>query len=211
MNVVADLLARHPGGTLKLNLGCGSKRIEGHVGVDIGPGADVTMDVAEFIAALPPACVQAVYTRHFLEHVPADRLVALLRDIDRVLVPGGTLRIIVPHFSNPYYYSDPTHRTPFGLYTFSYLCERSCLRRGVPSYAALRGWSLQRARPKWLPYWQPRLGRLKLPMPADLLNLLVARSRAASEWFERHLCWVLPIYEVEFRIAKDAVRNGESP
>jgi SAM-dependent methyltransferase len=199
---VDELLARHPGGMLKLNLGCGTKRVEGHVGVDLGPGADVTMDVAEFLDALPDGSVAAIYSRHFLEHVEPQAFVPLLRRMDRVLRPGGTLRFIVPHFSNPYFYSDPTHRQPFGLYTFSYLCETSCLRRHVPSYAMLRGWSLQRARPKFLPYRQPRVLGLRLPMPSDVLNLLVARWRFASEVFERYLCWLLPVYEVEFRIVK---------
>lgn len=203
---VAALLERHAPGALKLNLGCGSKRVEGHVGVDIGPGADVTMDVGEFLAALPAASVQAIYSRHFLEHVAPDALVPLLRQMDRVLRPGGTLRLIVPHFSNPYFYSDPTHRTPFGLYTFSYLCEKSCLKRHVPSYAALRGWSLERARLHFVPYRAWRLLGVKVPTPSDVLNVLT-RQRAVAEWFERFACWMLPVYEVEYRV----VKQGPSP
>src|SRR6185312_2948084 len=41
-----------------------------------------------------------------------------------VLEPGGEFRAVVPHFSNLHFYSDPTHRTFFGLYTFSYLSVR---------------------------------------------------------------------------------------
>lgn len=211
MTVITDLVARHPGATLKINLGCGSKRIDGFVGVDIGPGADVTMDVASFLQALPDGCVAEIYSRHFLEHVEPGALLPLLRQMDRVLKPGGTLKLIVPHFSNPYFYSDPTHRQPFGMHTFSYLCQTSSLRRQVPSYAAIPGWALRRARLGFLPYGRLRLLGMKLPMLSDLLNAVVAPSQFASELFERYLCWVLPIYEITFEIGKPGSVAKETP
>jgi hypothetical protein len=48
----------------------------------------------------------------------------LIEELGRVMAPGAALTIIVPHFSNPFYYSDPTHRTPFGLYTMAYFCDQ---------------------------------------------------------------------------------------
>jgi hypothetical protein len=41
-------------------------------------------------------------------------------EIHRIVAPDGQIEIIVPHYSNPYYYSDPTHVRFFGLYTFNY-------------------------------------------------------------------------------------------
>ena len=189
---------------LKINLGCGGKRIAGFVGVDVAdlPAVDVKMDVRAYLRSLEPGSVSDVYSRHFLEHVDGAALRDLLLEIDRVLQPGGRIEFIVPHFSNPYYYSDPTHRQPFGVHTFSYLCERTCLRRGVPNYAAIPGWSLVDVKLGFLPYGQPRLLGLKVPMLSRLLNRVVNRGHLAIELFERYCCWWLTIYEVKFRIEK---------
>ena len=42
--------------------------------------------------------------------------------------------IVAPHFSNPYFYSDVTHKSTFGLYTCCYYCISTPLRRKVPTY-----------------------------------------------------------------------------
>ena len=63
-----------------------------------------------------------------------DNPVDLIRGLGRIVRPTGTMHVIVPHFSNPYYYSDPTHKSPFGLYTFSYLSADRRFRRKVPNY-----------------------------------------------------------------------------
>ena len=46
-----------------------------------------------------------------------------MREITRVLKKNGKANIFVPHFSNPYYYSDYTHKRFLGLYTFYYFVE----------------------------------------------------------------------------------------
>lgn len=197
-----DLAAR----PLKLNLGCGGKRIQGFVGVDVVdlPAVDVKMDVRQYLHSLENGSVSNVYSRHFLEHIDGAIMRDLLLEIDRVLQPEGRIELIVPHFSNPYYYSDPTHRQPFGVHTFSYLCEHSCLRRAVPTYACIPGWNLVDVRLGFLPYAQPRFLGQKLPMLSGLLNRVANSGYAAVELFERYCCWWLTIYEVRFIIEKRA-------
>ena len=62
-----------------------------------------------------------IYSRHPLEHV--RNFLPLMAELHRVTRPGGRIEIIVPHFSNPYGYSDPTHVRHFGLYTFFYFAD----------------------------------------------------------------------------------------
>ncbi len=189
---------------LRLNLGCGGKRVAGFLGVDVIDGAavDVCMDVMAYLRSLPAGSVQEIYTRHFLEHVRPDDLRPMLLEFDRVLRPGGQLRVIVPHYSNPYFYSDPTHRQPFGVHTFSYFCEHSCLHRKPPTYARIAGWSQTEVKLGFKPYKRLRLFGVKLPMLSQVLALLVNRAALAVELFERYLCGVLSIYEVRYRIEK---------
>lgn len=190
---------------LKLNLGCGPTRREGFLGVDIGnyPEVDIRQDALEYLRSLPDQSVTEVYSSHFLEHLDPEVFLELLRQVYRVLIPGGQTRFIVPHFSNPYYYSDPTHRIAFGVHTFSYLCEKSCLHRGVPSYAKIAGWSLERVRLHFVPYARPRISRFRIPLLSDLLNPIVNWRPLGIELFERYCSGVLSIYEIEYVIHKD--------
>jgi ubiquinone/menaquinone biosynthesis C-methylase UbiE len=183
-------LGREP---LFLELGCGpSKRDPDAVGIDVLdlPGVDVVGDALEVLRSLPPGSVAGIYSEHFLEHVADPE--AVLVEAARVLRPGGTFTAVVPHFSNPYFYSDPTHRVHFGLYTFAYWIADSPFRRRVPRYRtplpfgyvavlhvfkSTRPFYLRHAVKKALSWW-------------------VHRSRWTQELYEENLCWLLPCYEI---------------
>src|SRR5262249_12019733 len=122
-------------GPPKLDLGCGpSERAPDYIGVDAvrPPAVDIVGDAVDVLRTLADERATAVYSSHLFEHV--EDLTALVDELERVLAIGGLLHVVVPHFSNAYYYSDPTHRRPFGLYTFSYFAEDSLFRRRVPTY-----------------------------------------------------------------------------
>src|SRR4051794_24254861 len=132
--VNCDLAA---GRALKLNLGSGRRAIPGFYNVDLVelPGVDALADFNEPLTELPNDSVAAIHCRHTLEHV--ENLLGVLAEFHCVTQPGGTIEIIVPHFSNPYYYSDPTHVRFFGLYSFFYFCEEADQpRRKVPNFYA---------------------------------------------------------------------------
>jgi SAM-dependent methyltransferase len=118
-----------------LELGCGpAKRASDSIGVDIVdyPGVDIIGDVFAALERLPAGSVDCIYASHFFEHV--EDLSGLLAACVRVLIPEGLLEVTVPHFSNPYFYSDYTHKRAFGLYSMSYLSHDSILKRKVPQY-----------------------------------------------------------------------------
>jgi len=186
-------------GPLKLDLGCGtSKRGPDFVGVDVldGPGVDVVGDALDVLRALEDERVVEVYSAHFFEHV--DDLSALIDELERVLVVGGRLHVIVPHFSNPYYYSDPTHRRPFGLYTFSYFADDPVLRRRVPTYGRDPRLRLQAAR---LVFRSAIEFRARYRAKAAL-GWLVNRSVWAQEFYEENLAGIVPCYELDFELVK---------
>ncbi len=83
-------------GELQLHLGCGRRRLEGWVNVDLRRGADVRIDLRE---PLPFATGSAarVFAEHFLEHLDyPGHATGFLRECYRVLRPGGRLRLGVP-------------------------------------------------------------------------------------------------------------------
>jgi hypothetical protein len=191
------VLAR--GAALKLDLGCGHvKRGPGHVGVDVidGPAVDVIGDVLDVLRSLDDESVAEVYSSHLFEHV--EDLAAVVTEVERVLAVRGRLHVVVPHFSNPYFYSDPTHRRTFGLYTFSYFAEDPLFGRRVPTYDHLPRLRLERVR---LNFRSAVEFRVRWHLEAVLARLVNATTRR-QEFYEAHLVWILPCYELEFFLVK---------
>lgn len=85
-------------GTLRLNLGCGDYPMVGWINVDeeVHPGIDAVLSVPPL--PWPDQSVQEIYCGHFLEHLGQQRGAELLAECCRVLVPGGTLGVVVPDF-----------------------------------------------------------------------------------------------------------------
>lgn len=128
-----DLQAGKP---LKLNLGCGRDPKTGYYGVDLVEmdGVDVVADFNSGLPWLPDNSVQEIITFHVFEHV--EKFLPLMREIHRVVKDNGRISITVPHCSNIFGFSDPTHVRFFGLYSMYYFVppEKQPLPRKVPAF-----------------------------------------------------------------------------
>ncbi len=81
----------------KLNFGCGSRYAAGWTNIDFrGDGTNVIR--ANLLSGFPFAdhTFDAVYSSHVLEHFTPEQGAFLLKESNRVLRSGGTLRIVVP-------------------------------------------------------------------------------------------------------------------
>lgn len=101
----------------------------------------------------------------------------------------------MPHFRNPYYFSDPTHKTFFGLYTFDYLTKDRFFRRKVPNYAQITNLktenvSLNFISTKWF------------KIITILSNVLVNLNKSNLEFYESNLANIFPPYEIKFILRK---------
>lgn len=106
-----------------IELGCGQKKKTDRITIDRVdlPNVDIVADIENGLPFLPDNSVDQIHCRSVLEHI--KNFENLMREITRVLKKNGKANIFVPHFSNPYYYSDYTHKRFFGLYTFYYFVE----------------------------------------------------------------------------------------
>ena len=104
-----------------LDLGCGSSKAPGAVGLDLAPhpGVDVAADLGR---GLPFAddSFDLVRLRHVAEH--AADLTALMAEVHRVCRPGAEVSILTPHFSAAASYTDPSHVHHLGARSFDYFC-----------------------------------------------------------------------------------------
>lgn len=180
-----------------IELGCGAnKKYPGSIGIDkIGlPGVDVVHDVASGLNFLPDECADLIFSSHFLEHMPDLEL--MMTESYRILKKGGVMKGYVPHFSNPYYYSDYTHRTPFGLYTFCYFSHESPYKRKVPQYYNSLDFRIIRMR---IIFYSPFFVRNVFK---KILTTVFNSSRFMQEWYEGGLCYLFPAHELEFELEK---------
>jgi SAM-dependent methyltransferase len=108
----------------RLNLGCGTDIRSGWVNLDRSalPGVDVAHDIEQLPLPFSDDSFDYVLCQDVLEHVDCP---ALLSDIWRILRPGGTVHIRVPHFTSAQAYGDPTHKKFFTSETFDFFVTDS--------------------------------------------------------------------------------------
>jgi SAM-dependent methyltransferase len=116
---------------VKLNLGSGTDIRPGYVNLDIAPleGVDVVHDLSDLPLPFEGESFEEVLCKDILEHLD---YVPVLRELHRILRPGGRLLVEAPHFSSPAVYIDPTHRTAFSVETLDFFCREG--RFGSRSY-----------------------------------------------------------------------------
>ena len=180
-----------------LDLGCGPlKKNPAWIGIDMleADGVDIVGDVYEVLAAFPDESVDEVHAFHFFEHVPDVPL--LLASLQRILKKSGSIEIVVPHFSNAYFYSDYTHKTFFGLYSLSYLVKENLFKRRVPTYTAHLQLELVKVQLRFK-------SALYINRPIRVFwQLLFNCNNLMKEWYEDSWSRNFPCYEIQFILIK---------
>lgn len=112
-----------------LSLGCGHDVRVGWVNLDIAalPGIDVVHDLNVIPMPFEDGSFDYVECIDILEHV--REMPDVMREVHRILAPGGRVRIEGPHFTSVTWSTDPTHRRAFGINTFEFFTRRSFLER----------------------------------------------------------------------------------
>ena len=175
-----------------VELGCGTRKKPGRINIDKIdlPGVDIITDLEDGLRFLPDSSVDELHCNNVMEHI--NNFEQLLGEIVRILKSSGKAYIFVPHFSNPYYYSDYTHKRFFGLYTFYYFVEEELqLKRKVPVF-----------------YTNTRIKILFLKLCfrspffisrniKRIFGWLVNSHRSLMECYEQHLCYIVPCDGIE--------------
>ncbi|WP_425639475.1 class I SAM-dependent methyltransferase [Algoriphagus yeomjeoni] len=186
---------------VKVELGCGNnKRIKDSIGVDVlsFPGVDYVFDLNKGMPFFEANSIDEIYSHHFLEHL--DDLPFFMGEVNRVLKRGGTLRGEVPHFSNPYFYSDPTHKNHFGLYTLNYFVKnQESFVRKVPSFYNDLNFEIVSYT---IVFKSKSLSTVYSRIKNRILNRWFNSSLKRLEVYEELFCYRFPCYELKFCIRK---------
>jgi len=97
---------------MRINLGCGKRKMPGWINLD-GQESVKPEILRHLEDGLPFAdnSVEVVNARAVIEHVRKDKLIFVMKEVFRVLKPGGLFYIMVPHWAQKWMWSDPTHHT----------------------------------------------------------------------------------------------------
>jgi SAM-dependent methyltransferase len=184
------------GKPLRIDLGSGSRPRPGCYALDQlqFDGIDIVANLNEPFDLLPDNCADYVFSSHALEHV--DKLLPLIAEIHRITRPGGLIEIVAPHFSNPYFYSDPTHVRFFGLYTMYYFVDSDKQPdvRKVPAFYTTARFEMESVRISF-----DRLNlfdRIVVPFMRYFIN----RSPRCQHFYERRLSWLFPAAEIRYKL-----------
>ncbi len=114
---------KHP----KLNLGCGEDKKEGYVNLDFHDHVkpDVVHNLNDLPYPFPDNSFELIEAFHILEHL--DRPFSVMQELHRILKPGGTLHIKVPHFSRGMTHSE--HKSGFDV-IFPYYFNKNFTKSG---------------------------------------------------------------------------------
>jgi hypothetical protein len=188
------------GEKIALELGSGSKREhKTRYALDLHPldGVDIVADLNGKLDLIPDKCVTELYTRHTLEHV--DNLVGLMEEIQRICVPGASITVIVPHFSNPLAHSDPTHVRLFGIHTMFYFSDTSRQpSRKVPTHYSTARFLVKDIGIRF--YRNGWVDKTVAPFVERMVNL----NWSTRTFYERYLAYVFPAWEIQFALVTES-------
>lgn len=111
---------------MKLDLGCGPNKMQGHVGVDLRPQPGVDI-VADLTSTWPfrDNSVDEIRASHIVEHLPEP--LNTMEELFRVLKPGAVANLELPSTNGPGAFQDPTHKSFWNLNSFLYYNRRGNL------------------------------------------------------------------------------------
>lgn len=177
-----DLVPTGPGEIL--DIGCGSAKTAGAVGLDIS--ADTDADIVHNLDELPypieDASFDQILLQDVIEHVREP--IKVLEELHRIARPGARIQLRTPHFSSILAYGDPTHR-----HYFSTIAIRSLAEPRFAHYTDVRFRVVHITLDLWLPFRLVGLGALANRLP---------------EAYEKYLAFRFPTMNIraEFEVLK---------
>jgi len=107
---------------IHLDIGCGMRKADGWIGLDIRQykGVDHVLNIGSDAFPLPDDSCIEIKAIHVLEHLYPQELFHCMEEAWRVCNPKGSFYIEVPKAGTPAYYIHPDHKIQFVADTFGF-------------------------------------------------------------------------------------------
>jgi SAM-dependent methyltransferase len=189
-----DLTPTGPGAIL--DIGCGSAKTPGSVGLDISPDthADIVHNLDVFPYPIADSSFDQILLQDVIEHVCEP--IRVFEELHRVARPGARIQLRTPHFSSVLAYGDPTHR-----HYFSTIAIRSLAEPRFAHYTDARFRVVHVTLDMWLPFRVTGLSSLANRLP---------------DVYEKYLAFTFPTMNIraELEVMKElkkGVLRAQSP
>jgi SAM-dependent methyltransferase len=177
-----DLVPTGPGRVI--DVGCGSAKTPGAVGLDISADtdADIVHDLDVFPYPVDDASFDQILLQDVIEHV--EQPIRVFEELHRIARPGARIQLRTPHFSSALAYGDPTHR-----HYFSTLAIRSLAEPRFAHYTAVRFRVVHVTLDLWLAFRATGIARF---------------ANRYQETYEKYLAFRFPSMNIraEFEVVK---------
>ncbi len=184
----------------KLNLGCAGFKKDGYINVDWVPDVkpDVVHDLNIFPYPFEENYFDIIEADHVLEHL--DRVFPVMKEIHRILKPGGELKIKVPHFSRGFTHAEHNHG--FDV-TFPLYFRQDFQKSG---FCGVR-FELEKTQLRWMSFLKlmPNLGygMIIILMLSIVDKIISYLANLSPNFCSRFWCyWVGGFEEIEFKFIK---------
>lgn len=188
---------------LKIDLGCGPRPKKGYYSLDLLEmnGIDIVADLNQPLDLIPDNSCSHIFSNHALEHI--QDINAIMGEIYRIAKSDACIEIVVPHFSNVFGYSDPTHLRLFGIYSFYYYVKRNNQpgKRKVPDFYTKYKYIINKIKIEF-----ERLSlfdRLIVPLMRKVVNI----NLYTQTFYERRLSCIYHASQIRFILQPD--KSGE--
>lgn len=182
-----------------LDVGCGSGKVNGSIGVDHLPltGVDVVHDLNQYPWPFSDFEFDRIVFSHSISHL--QNISKVLIECHRLLKKGGYIEIVAPHYTSDNFNTDPTHCVHLGARSMNYFTK--CDNFGYSYISPENEYILKHV---YLSFREaPATWRKKLkfnPYKTIGLEWLVNRF---PRIYERFFCWIIPCSEVYFVLHKE--------
>ena len=176
-------------GKKALDVGCGSRKLPGAVGIDIlrMPEVDIVYDLSTFPWPLAANEFDVIFLSHCLEHM--EDLLKTLAEIHRISRSGAHIIIQVPYFRSIDAYTDPTHRHFFTSHSLDYFCEGEKISDNCgASYVPFRF--------RKLGFWYGS----PLGSRNPVRRLLTPFMRRYPQFYEQYLSLLVPVANITWEL-----------
>jgi hypothetical protein len=119
---------------IKLDIGCGTNKQVGFIGVDRVelPGVDQIVDLEVYPWPWEDGSVEEIYCSHYIEHT--TDLIVFMDECYRVLQVGGKMTVVAPYYTSMRAWQDPTHKRAISEATFLYFNKGWRTANGLEHY-----------------------------------------------------------------------------
>lgn len=105
-----------------IDLGCGTRKQEGYIGVDLNPidGVDIVCDIEKGLP-FEDNTVDRIYANFLFEHI--NNFISFMQELYRVCRGGAIVKASFPYWASMTQWKDPTHKQVITIETFMYFSD----------------------------------------------------------------------------------------